>query len=258
MSAIPSAAPSALNLQTPIPSASPSSYLVASAGEYPLPKFASALFRIPVHVALPFWRYRRRWDAEYHVLKSMFHNNLHGWQAWSQLRDIKNETLVITGERDNYFPRYVYDDVAKLIPGAEVHDIGSAKHKVQLERHEAVNRAIERFVETSTNDPVGAPQRRRTSSAKGPSLARPLRQRHPAYDSDSASAALSFSGKRCRLGAAAGGHRLLRQDIELPRAGSQGQSVRAWLVGAGRAKGAIVFKLSCRIRLNSSSPITPF
>ncbi|MCY3797317.1 MAG: alpha/beta fold hydrolase [Chloroflexi bacterium] len=123
--------------------------LVASAGEYPLPKIASALFRIPVHVALPFWRYRRRWDAEYHVLKSMFHNNLHGWQAWSQLRDIKNETLVITGERDNYFPRYVYDDVAKLIPGAEVRDIGSAKHKVQLERHEAVNRAIERFVETS-------------------------------------------------------------------------------------------------------------
>ena len=98
---------------------------------------------------LPFWRYRRRWDAEYHVLKSMFHNNLHGWQAWSQLRDIKSETLVITGERDNYFPRYVYDDVAKLIPGAEVHDIGSAKHKVQLERHEAVNRAIERFVEAS-------------------------------------------------------------------------------------------------------------
>ena len=123
--------------------------LVASAGEYPLPKFASVLFHIPVHIALPFWRYRRRWDAEYHALKSMFHNNLYGWQAWSKLRDIKNETLVITGERDNYFPRYVYDDVAKLIPGAVVHDVGSAKHKVQLERHEAVNRAIERFVEMS-------------------------------------------------------------------------------------------------------------
>lgn len=123
--------------------------LVASAGEYPLPKFASMLFRVPVHFAMPFWRYRRRWDAEYHALKSMFHNTLDGWQAWSKLRDIQNETLVITGERDNYFPRYVYDDVAKLIPGAEVHDIGSAKHKVQLERHEAVNRAIERFVEMS-------------------------------------------------------------------------------------------------------------
>ena len=123
--------------------------LVACAGEYPLPKIASLLFRIPVHFAVPFWRYRRKWDAEYHVLKSMFLNNMYSWQAWSQLRNIKNDTLLITGERDNYFPRYVYDDVAKLIPGAVVEDVGSAKHKVQLERHDAVNRAIERFVETS-------------------------------------------------------------------------------------------------------------
>ncbi len=123
--------------------------LVACAGEYPLPKIASLLFRIPVHFAVPFWRYRRKWDAEYHVLKSMFLNNMYSWQAWSQLRNIKNDTLLITGERDNYFPRYVYDDVAKLIPGAVVQDVGSAKHKVQLERHDAVNRAIERFVETS-------------------------------------------------------------------------------------------------------------
>ncbi|MYD10971.1 MAG: alpha/beta fold hydrolase [Chloroflexi bacterium] len=123
--------------------------LVASAGEYPLPRFASLLFRIPVHIALPFWRYRRKWDAEYHALKNMFLHSMHGWQAWSQLRDIKMDTLVITGERDNYFPRYVYDDVAKLIPGAIVEDVGSAKHKVQLERHDAVNRAIERFVKTS-------------------------------------------------------------------------------------------------------------
>ena len=123
--------------------------LVATAGEYPLPKIASLLFQIPVHFALPFWRYRRRWDAEYHVLKNMFHNNLHGWKAWSKIENISNETLVITGERDNYFPRYVYDDVAKLIPGAEVYDVGSAKHKVQLERHDAVDRAIERFIEMS-------------------------------------------------------------------------------------------------------------
>lgn len=123
--------------------------LVATAGEYPLPRAASALFRIPVHVALPFWRYRRRWDAEYHALKSMFHNAMYGWEAWSLLPNISSETLVITGERDNYFPRYVYDDVARLIPGAEVHDVGYSKHKVQLERHEAVNREIKRFIAAS-------------------------------------------------------------------------------------------------------------
>ncbi|MDE2950384.1 MAG: alpha/beta fold hydrolase [Chloroflexota bacterium] len=120
--------------------------LVATAGEYPLPKAASLLFHIPIKLAVPFWRYRRKWDAEYHVLKKMFLNALHQWQGWPLLRNITAESLVITGERDTYFPRYIYDDVAKMIPKAEVYDIGSAKHKVQLERHEAVNRAIERFI----------------------------------------------------------------------------------------------------------------
>ncbi len=123
--------------------------LVATAGEFPLPRAAAALFRIPIAVALPFWRYRRRWDAEYHALKAIYHNAMVDWKAWSLLPDIRCETLVITGERDNFFPRYVYDDVAKLIPGAEVHDIGYSKHKVQLERHDAVNREIERFIEAS-------------------------------------------------------------------------------------------------------------
>ncbi len=120
--------------------------LVASAGEYPLPKAATWLFHIPIKLAGPFWRYRRKWDAEYHALKQIFLNALHQWQGWSLLRNIKAQTLVITGERDTYFPRYIYDDVAKMIAHAEVYDIGSAKHKVQLERHEAVNRAIERFI----------------------------------------------------------------------------------------------------------------
>ena len=63
------------------------------------------------------------------------------------MKAITTPTLVVTGERDNYFPRWVFDDVGETIPGAEIYDVGSAKHKVQLERHRAVNRAIERFVE---------------------------------------------------------------------------------------------------------------
>lgn len=120
--------------------------LVATAGEYPLPKAASLLFHIPIKFVVPFWRYRRKWDAEYHVLKKMYLNALHDWQGWSLMRDISAPTLVITGERDTFFPRYIYDDVAKMIAQAEVYDIGSAKHKVQLERHEAVNRALDRFI----------------------------------------------------------------------------------------------------------------
>jgi len=120
--------------------------LIATAGEYPLPRAVNMLSRVPVAIFRPFWQYRPRWNAEVHVMKRMMLNNLRRWQGWSIMRNITTPTLVITGERDNYFPRYVFDDVGKMIPEAEVYDVGASKHKVQLERHEAVNRAIERFV----------------------------------------------------------------------------------------------------------------
>jgi long-chain acyl-CoA synthetase len=76
----------------------------------------------------------------------MMANNMRLWQGWSLMRNITTPTLVVTGERDSYFPRNVFDEVGKMIPNAEIYDVGSAKHKVQLERHLAVNRAIERFI----------------------------------------------------------------------------------------------------------------
>ncbi len=122
--------------------------LIATAGEYPLPRFVNWLLKLPLTWLRPFWKYRRRWDAELHVIKRMMANNMRHWQGWSLMRNITTPTLIITGERDNYFPRRVFEDVGKMIPNAEVVDVGSAKHKVQLERHQAVTRAIERFVES--------------------------------------------------------------------------------------------------------------
>jgi long-chain acyl-CoA synthetase len=120
--------------------------LIATAGEYPLPKIVKYVLQIPTAFVAPLWKYRPKWDAEFHVLKRMMRNNLMKWRGWSMLRDITLPTLVITGENDRYFPRYVFDDVGKMLPNAEIYDVGSAKHKVQLERHQAVNRALERFV----------------------------------------------------------------------------------------------------------------
>lgn len=120
--------------------------LIATAGEYPLPRAASWAYRIPTAFYRLWWEYRPKWNAEVHVLKRMMVNNLRNWKGWPLLRNITTPTLVITGERDNYFPRYVFDEAAEMIPSAEIYDVGSAKHKVQLERHEAVNRAIERFI----------------------------------------------------------------------------------------------------------------
>lgn len=121
--------------------------LIATAGEYPLPKAASLAARVPARLVQPFWRYRTRFDAEFHVMKRMAANNMLKWQGWPLMRNIRVPTLVITGERDRYFPRSVFEDVGQMIPDAEIYDVGSAKHKVQLERHQAVTRAIERFID---------------------------------------------------------------------------------------------------------------
>ncbi len=121
--------------------------LIATAGEYPLPRSASILSKVPVAVFQPFWRYRPRWNAEVHVMKRMMLNNLRQWHGWDLLGEISTPTLIITGERDRYFPRWAFERVRESVPGAEVLDVGASKHKVQLERHQAVNRAIERFIQ---------------------------------------------------------------------------------------------------------------
>jgi len=141
--------------------------LIATAGEYPLPAVAHLVSKTPLNIVRPLWKYRPRWDAELHVMKRMMVNNLSCWQGWALLENIQTSTLVITGERDSYFPRYVFDRVGQTLPNAELHDIGGAKHKVQLERHQAVNRAIERFIAgnqhqswRSLGDESESPQRR--------------------------------------------------------------------------------------------------
>ncbi|UCF61251.1 MAG: alpha/beta fold hydrolase [Anaerolineaceae bacterium] len=120
--------------------------LISTAGEHPLPRAASLASRIPTAAFRPWWRFRPRWNAEVHVMKRMMLNNMRKWKGWEQLKRIQTPTLIITGARDRYFPRWVFEDVCKVVPGAEVIDIGASKHKVQLERHQAVNRAIERFI----------------------------------------------------------------------------------------------------------------
>ncbi|MCF6277549.1 MAG: alpha/beta fold hydrolase [Anaerolineales bacterium] len=120
--------------------------LIATAGEYPLPKSAFLLSRVPVAVFRPLWKYRPRWNAEVHTLKRMMLNNMGKWSGWDALPRITTPTMVLTGERDSYFPRWAFDRVSEALPGADVIDVGASKHKVQLERHKAVNRAIERFI----------------------------------------------------------------------------------------------------------------
>ncbi|MHA1675303.1 MAG: alpha/beta fold hydrolase [Promethearchaeota archaeon] len=120
--------------------------LLSTAGEYPLSRPARAANKIPAFMMRKIWKYRPKWNAEVHVLKRMSSNNMSIWKGWKMLENIKTPSLIITGAEDRYFPRWVFVDVCNKVPGAEVIDMGASKHKVQLERHKAVNRAIKRFI----------------------------------------------------------------------------------------------------------------
>ena len=127
--------------------------LIATAVEWPVPRIARFFFRLPAAFFRPWWRYRGRWNCEIITFKRMAVNNLQKWSGRSKMQRLTMPTLVITGQRDNYFPRRVYEEVGQTIPGADIVDIGASKHKVQLERHKAVNRAIERFVGGAKKEP---------------------------------------------------------------------------------------------------------
>jgi len=120
--------------------------LISTAGEYPLPRATSLLSKVPTAAFRPVWKFRPRWNAEVHVMKRMMLNNMKKWVGWDLLRKVEKPTLILTGERDRYFPRHVFEGVSEAVRNAEVVDVGASKHKVQLERYQAVNRTIERFV----------------------------------------------------------------------------------------------------------------
>jgi long-chain acyl-CoA synthetase len=62
---------------------------------------------------------------------------------------------VMIGHRDNVFLRESYEDVARAIPGAQQVVIPVSAHLVQLERPDAVNRAIRRFIDARQQQASG-------------------------------------------------------------------------------------------------------
>ncbi len=124
--------------------------LVASAGEFKLNPLYRLALRLPhpiLRLAAPF---TRNWlGAPPTILKSLYQDTLSTWVGWSLFRDISVPTLVIRGHKDLVFEKPLFEEVTRAIPGAEDVDVSASGHMVMLERREAVNRAIDRFLETS-------------------------------------------------------------------------------------------------------------
>ncbi|MBI3739944.1 MAG: AMP-binding protein, partial [Chloroflexi bacterium] len=94
--------------------------------------------------------YRRTLTAPAKVVKPFYHNCLAVWRGKGVLDYLRVPTLVVTGHRDILFTKESVEEFASLIPNCERVVIPVSAHMVHVERSEAVNRAIERFI-----DPTG-------------------------------------------------------------------------------------------------------
>jgi long-chain acyl-CoA synthetase len=70
------------------------------------------------------------------------------WQGWDLLPDITTSTLVIAGQRDWYVRPSLSRRTAYAMPRARLEIIRTAGHQSPLERPAAVNRALERFLQS--------------------------------------------------------------------------------------------------------------
>ncbi len=81
-----------------------------------------------------------------HVVSAQNRNALSKWDGTDTLMRIAAPSLVILGQRDFLFDEAAQRQIAQLIPGAEEVVIPVSAHQVMVERPDAVNRAIERFL----------------------------------------------------------------------------------------------------------------
>lgn len=122
--------------------------LISTPGEYRLHPMYRLLFRLPLPMLRLAEPFTRPWlHAPAHVLKALYASALSTWSGWPRFRSLTLPVLVIRGHRDVVFERPLFEEVARIIPHAEDINVGASRHMVMIERHEAVNRAISRFLE---------------------------------------------------------------------------------------------------------------
>ncbi|HEX6482464.1 MAG TPA: alpha/beta fold hydrolase [Ktedonobacteraceae bacterium] len=92
--------------------------------------------------------------APQRTLKRMLHGVMAPWRGDERLQLLRVPTLVILGHRDTVFLRQDYEAVPRSIPGSQNVVIPVSAHLVQLERPDAVNRVIRRFVNAVGVQPI--------------------------------------------------------------------------------------------------------
>ena len=121
--------------------------LMATAGQFKLQPVLKLALRMPAWVLKLAEPVTRKWlFASPQALRSFYADNMAIWNGWESFKSLEVPTLVIRGHRDIVFERPLFEKVAESIPGAEDVDIRVSGHMVMLERRDAVDRSIERFL----------------------------------------------------------------------------------------------------------------
>ncbi|MBK9603470.1 MAG: alpha/beta fold hydrolase [Anaerolineales bacterium] len=125
--------------------------IIATAGEFKLKPLFKLALNLPASVLRLVGLFTRRWlHAPPHALRPFYLENLSQWVGWDRFKKLQVPTMVIRGHRDLVFDRPLFEKVAGSIPDGEDVDIGVSGHMVMLERREAVDRAIARFLKGET------------------------------------------------------------------------------------------------------------
>jgi long-chain acyl-CoA synthetase len=125
--------------------------LVNTAANLPLSRLMRLGLRIPSVLMVlirPLLQRRGRFNAPPHIFKKFVESSVGSWQGWDLLPNITTPTLVIAGQRDWYVRPAMSRRTAYEMPRARLEIVRAAGHQSPLERPAAVNRAIERFLET--------------------------------------------------------------------------------------------------------------
>lgn len=124
--------------------------LIATAGEFHLNPIYRFLLGLPAPTLRFVQPFTRAWlGAPPNVLKAWYEESLSTWVGWSLFRSLKVPTLVVRGHQDRIFEQPLFEEVTRAIPGAEEADVGASGHMVMLERRDAVNRSLTRFLDAS-------------------------------------------------------------------------------------------------------------
>ena len=125
--------------------------LIATSGEFKLNPIYRFLLNLPRSLLRLVTPYTSKWlGAPPPILKSWYLDNLSHWNGWSLFHNLTTPTLVIRGHHDRVFAKPLFEEVTRAIPNAEEVDVGASGHMVMLERRDAVNRTMNRFMESSS------------------------------------------------------------------------------------------------------------